>query len=121
MYTRDSRLSAISEKLKYVLELSSTWLLSRLRDNHPLAADVRIKMYADEQGNAKLVINDLQHEDNGLYFCVAENKAGKAKCAATLKVVGKLSSASTSPPSLCRPHCSLKTIEILNVLLFVAL
>ena len=95
-----------------------TWLLSRLRDNHPLAADGRIKMYADEQGNAKLVINDLQHEDNGLYFCVAENKAGKAKCAATLKVVGKLSSA-TSPPSLCRPHCSQKTTEILNVLLFL--
>ena len=64
-------------------------LRCRLRDNHPLTADGRIRMYTDEQGNAKLVITDLQHEDNGLYFCVAENKAGKAKCAATLKIVGR--------------------------------
>ena len=48
----------------------------------------RFKMFSDEAGNAKLVIKNIKAMDSGLYFCVAENVAGKAKCAATLRVVG---------------------------------
>lgn len=62
-----------------------------MRDNLALDADgKKFKMFADQNGNAKLVVTDLGYGDNGLYFCVAENSAGKAKCAATLKVVGTL-------------------------------
>ena len=46
-------------------------------------------MFSDESGNTKLVIKDIKPSDSGLYFCVAENNAGKAKCAATLRVVGE--------------------------------
>ncbi len=46
-------------------------------------------MLADDRGNAKLIIKNIQAKDSGLYFCVAENKVGKIKCAATLRVVGK--------------------------------
>ena len=61
----------------------------RQKDNINLLAGARTKMYEDSKGNAKLIINDVQPSDAGLYFLRAENKAGKAKCAATLRVVGE--------------------------------
>ena len=67
----------------------SIFIFLRLRDNTLLVADGRIKMLSDDQGNCKLIIYDVNHADSGLYFCLAENKVAKAKCAATLKVVGK--------------------------------
>ena len=64
----------------------------RYRDNIPVVDSHRTKMYEDVGGNTKLVINDIRPEDSGLYFLTAENKAGKAKCAATLRVTGQYGS-----------------------------
>jgi titin len=60
-----------------------------LKDNVLLEDGGRFKMFSDENGNTKLVIKDIMPSDSGFYFCVAENVAGKAKCAATLRVVDK--------------------------------
>ena len=63
---------------------------SRLRDNFPVDESDRCRIHSDENGNTKIVIREAQISDSGLYFCAAENKAGKAKCAATFRVVGEL-------------------------------
>ena len=61
----------------------------RLKDNLPLEDTLRFRTFSDEAGHAKLVVKDLVASDAGLYFCVAANKAGKSKTAATIRVVGK--------------------------------
>ena len=71
------------------LTAHNIYLILRLKDNALLEEGERFKMFSDESGNTKLVIKDIKPSDSGLYFCVAENNAGKAKCAATLRVVGE--------------------------------
>ena len=66
-----------------------SYVLSRQRDNINLNQTDRIRIFSDEAGNAKIVIKDVQAADVGLYFCIAENKEGKAKCAATLRIIGE--------------------------------
>jgi len=86
--------------------------------------DSRFKFFADERGNAKLVIWDVKESDTGLYFCIADNKAGKAKCTASLKVVpqGQLSderrrsrSRETTPVGSRRPGWSRETTPVLDL------
>ncbi|ELT96028.1 hypothetical protein CAPTEDRAFT_227990 [Capitella teleta] len=60
-----------------------------MKDNYTVFDTERITVYSDDLGNTKLSIRQLKPDDAGLYFCVAENDHGKAKCAATLRVVGK--------------------------------
>merc|ERR1712038_345091 len=92
-----------------------------LKDNCNLDEnDHRYHYFSDEQGNAKLVIRDCTEYDSGLYLCIADNKAGKAKCVGTLKVVpsGQLSherrtSRETTPVgSSRRPPFSRETTPI---------
>lgn len=61
----------------------------RQKDNTNIQEGGRFKIFADSRGNTKLVIKDAQESDTGLYFCFAENKLGKIRCAASLRVVGK--------------------------------
>lgn len=61
----------------------------RQKDNYTVFDTDRITVYSDDLGNTKMSIRNLRPDDSGLYFCIAENEHGKAKCAATLKVVGK--------------------------------
>ena len=61
----------------------------RQKNYGDLLEDDRIRMACDNFGNAKLVIRDVNPDDAGVYFCTAENKDGKAKCAATLRVTGE--------------------------------
>jgi hypothetical protein len=58
-----------------------------LKDNILITETDRIHVISDESGHTKLVVRNIQPSDAGLYFCVAENKGGKAKCAATLRFV----------------------------------
>ncbi len=67
----------------------SICFFTRQKDNVNIEEDERHRVFSDEHGNAKLVIQPANEADTGLYFCIAENAAGKSKCAATLRVVGK--------------------------------
>ena len=62
--------------------------VGRQRDNINLTESDRVRVFTDETGHVKLVIRNVTHADAGLYFCIADNRTGKAKCAATLRVVG---------------------------------
>ena len=75
---------------KKIFEISHTSLtcIHRLRDNIPLKENDRIRIFSDDRGNAKLQIKDVHDYDGGLYFCAAENKAGKTKTCCTLRVAG---------------------------------
>ncbi len=48
-----------------------------------------MRLFSDEKGNAKIQIQNVEEFDGGLYFCVAENKAGRTKTCCTLRVAGK--------------------------------
>jgi len=61
----------------------------RKKDNDDLIPDNRFQVITEELGNTKLVIQNVQLSDAGVYFCVAENAKGKVKCAATLRVNGQ--------------------------------
>lgn len=61
----------------------------RKKDNDELVSDDRFHVISEELGNTKLVIQNVQLSDAGVYFCVAENEKGKVKCAATLRVNGQ--------------------------------
>jgi hypothetical protein len=56
------------------------------KDNVDVVLDNRVRVVSDDLGNTKLVIRDVKVSDAGVYFCIAENSDGKAKCAATLRV-----------------------------------
>jgi len=60
----------------------------RKKDNDDLSPGNRFQVITEELGNTKLVIQNVQLSDAGVYFCVAENAKGKVKCAATLRVNG---------------------------------
>jgi len=49
----------------------------------------RFQVISEELGSTKLIIQDTQLSDAGVYYCVAENAKGKVKCAATLRVNGQ--------------------------------
>jgi len=66
-------------------------MFCRKKDNDELIAGDRFQVISEEYGNTKLVIQNVQSSDAGVYFCVAENAKGKVKCAATLRVNGQLS------------------------------
>jgi len=70
-------------------QCSSFTTLHRQRDNINITEDNKYKVFSDERGNTKLVIKNVNEADMGLYYCVAENREGKQKTAATLRVVGK--------------------------------
>lgn len=57
------------------------------KDNVDVMLDNRVRVVSDDLGNTKLVIRDVRSTDAGVYFCIAENSVGKAKCAATLRVI----------------------------------
>jgi len=61
----------------------------RKKDNDDLIPDDRFQVISEELGNVKLVIQNVQLSDAGVYFCIAENVKGKVKCAATLRVYGQ--------------------------------
>jgi hypothetical protein len=63
-------------------------VVHRQRDNISVQEDDRVRVFTDETGHVKLVIRNVTHADAGLYFCIADNRVAKAKCAATLRVVG---------------------------------
>ena len=42
----------------------------------------------DSFGNAEITIRKVTTSDEGLYYCLASNKAGRAKCSAALHVLG---------------------------------
>jgi len=63
-------------------------LRCRKKDSNDVISDSRVQVISEEIGNMKLVIHNVQLSDAGVYFCVAENIKGKAKCAATLHVNG---------------------------------
>lgn len=65
------------------------YCVDRLKDNIAIEGGGRFRIFSDDLGSTKLIIRDIKATDSGLYFCVAENKAGKTKCAATLRVVDK--------------------------------
>jgi len=44
----------------------------------------------DKDGNAKLIIKDINEEDQGLYSCLAKNKIGKNQTDGQIKVTTKL-------------------------------
>jgi len=61
----------------------------RKKDGKDVVSDDRFQVISEEHGNTKLVIQNVQSSDAGVYFCVAENAKGKVKCAATLRVNGQ--------------------------------
>jgi len=61
----------------------------RKKDNDDMIADGRFKVISGEPGNTKLVIQNVQLSDAGVYFCVAENAKGTVKCGATLRINGQ--------------------------------
>jgi len=61
----------------------------RKKDSDDLTPDDRFRVTTEEFGNTKLVIQNVQLSDAGVYFCVAENAKGRVKCAATLRVNGQ--------------------------------
>ena len=58
------------------------------RENEPLLEGGRYKFLEDGSLHV-LLINDVNHDDVGLYKCVARNSAGKAHCSADLFVLRK--------------------------------
>ena len=42
----------------------------------------------DSFGNAEITIRKVTPSDEGLYYCLVNNKAGRAKCSAALHVLG---------------------------------
>ena len=46
----------------------------------------------DSFGNAEVTIRKVTPSDEGLYYCMASNKSGRAKASATLHVLGRLNS-----------------------------
>ena len=44
----------------------------------------------DSFGNAEITVHKVTSSDEGLYYCIASNKAGRAKASAILHVLGKL-------------------------------
>jgi len=60
-----------------------------MRDNGDLIPDDRFQVTTEAIGNTKLIIQNVQLSDAGVYFCVAENEKGRVKCAATLRVNGQ--------------------------------
>ena len=85
-------LCTFSRCLELILHDALYWtfiILHRQRDNINITEDNKYKIYSDERGNTKLVIKNVTEADMGLYYCVAENREGKQKTAATLRVVGK--------------------------------
>ena len=58
----------------------------RKKDSDDLVSGDHFQVISGELGNTKLVVQNVQLSDAGVYFCVAENEKGKVKCAATLRV-----------------------------------
>jgi len=44
----------------------------------------------DSDGNIELIIKKCTLADEGLYYCLALSSAGRTKCSAALRVIGKL-------------------------------
>jgi len=62
----------------------------RQKDGSDLLEDGKVKVISEDDGYYKLVIRDVKFSDAGLYACIAKNKNGTAKSAATLRVRGLL-------------------------------
>jgi len=56
------------------------------KDGVDVQLNERIRSVSDELGNVRLVVRDVRQSDAGIYFCIAENPTGRAKCAANLHV-----------------------------------
>ena len=61
------------------------------------------------QGNAEVTIRKVTPSNEGLYYCMASNKSGRAKASATLHVLGKLNSLKTDTRACC---CSFGNTEV---------
>lgn len=64
----------------------------RQKDMINISASDHVEMESNNQGHAHLTLKNVKPSDNGLYYCVAHSKAGRAKCTAYLHVKGQLSS-----------------------------
>ncbi|BFZ15552.1 hypothetical protein BsWGS_18591 [Bradybaena similaris] len=66
------------------------------KDMINVTASDHVEMESNNQGHAHLTLKNVKPSDNGLYYCVAHSKAGRAKCTAYLHVKAKSSSPVTN-------------------------
>ncbi|GFO38542.1 titin [Plakobranchus ocellatus] len=69
------------------------------RDNITITGSKRIQSEYDNQGHTTLTLKDVKVTDAGLYYCVAQSRAGRVKCSAYLHVKAKSPSPVTEPPA----------------------
>lgn len=54
-----------------------------------ITASNHMEMESNNQGHAHLTLKKVQPSDGGLYYCMAQSKAGRTKCCAYLYVKGQ--------------------------------
>uniref|UniRef100_A0A0B7BSV9 Uncharacterized protein n=1 Tax=Arion vulgaris TaxID=1028688 RepID=A0A0B7BSV9_9EUPU len=59
------------------------------RDMISITSSKRVESEWDNQGHARLTLKSVKPSDGGLYYCVAQSRAGRAKCSAYLHVKAK--------------------------------
>ncbi|KAK3802354.1 hypothetical protein RRG08_034500 [Elysia crispata] len=59
------------------------------RDNITIVGSRRIVSEYDNQGHATLTLKEVKVTDAGLYYCIAQSRAGRSKCSAYLHVKAK--------------------------------
>lgn len=67
---------------------SRMWV--RFKDNDPIS-DVtrRVHVTSDQHGGSKLIIQDVETSDQGVYSCQAVNAYDKTRCTVSLRVARK--------------------------------
>ncbi|RUS90387.1 hypothetical protein EGW08_001882, partial [Elysia chlorotica] len=72
------------------------------RDNITIVGSRRILSEYDNQGHATLTLKEVKVTDAGLYYCIAQSRAGRSKCSAYLHVKAKSPSPTHEPPAYRR-------------------